>query len=766
MPRSLLFLVGPLGIVALTVILWFIQREVFVPNVALLFLVVLVAACLNGGLIATVSNVILALAGTMLLYAEVGHLFASGEWQIRLLSPVVSFPIAAATIFIMRWRIAVVAAAPIQAERMLFQAIMASMHDAIVETDWKGIRDVNASFCRMTGFMREELIGAKAPFPFWPVEQYAAIAAALETSMRGQAMDFELVLTRKSGERFPVLLSVSRILDASGSANRVLYSFREITELKRTQEQLRERERMLAQAIDVARIGTWDCDVAVGRIQWGGHFETLWGWKPGEFDGTFEAVGSRIVPEDLARIRGNMVEAQRTRTPFKAEVRVSWPDGSIHWIAAMGAYLFNEKGVAVRIIGVSHEITEQRNAAMLLTGEGQILEKIARRMPLQETLVSLVQMIEQILQGSRCSILTLSDNRKRFHVAAAPTLPAGFLRIVEGLEIGPGPSCCGTAAYTGKRAVARDIQADSRWALGREMLLPFELRSCTSEPILAKDGRVMGTYAVYLREARELNADELHVLEVAAQLAAIAMEREREERELRDAKEAAEIANRTKDRFLNLLSHELRAPLMPILTVAGMLENDGRIPEELRGDLQMIRRNAEAEAQLVDELLDLVQGARGKAPMEVEPGLRTAREFLRGGGGERQDFTAARKGEPAKKPLRILLVEDHADTAEILKRMLVRRGHEVVIAGNVAVAVEKGNAERFDLLLSDIGLPDGTGSELLEKLRPTCMMPAIALSGFGSQQDIQRSLAAGFLLHLTKPVNFHTLHEAIERFTS
>ena len=458
-----------------------------------------------------------------------------------------------------------------------------------------------------------------------------------------------------------------------------------------------------------------------------------------------------------------MVEAQRTRTPFKAEARVNWPDGSIHWIVAMGAFLFNEKGVAVRIMGVSHEITEQRNAQLLLAGQGEILEKIARRTSLRSTLVALVQMIERILQDSRCSILMLSENRKRFHVAAAPTLPEGFLRIVEGLEVGPGPSCCGTAASTGKRAVARDIEADPRWAMGREMLLPFELRSCTSEPILAKDGQVMGTYAVYLRDARELDARELHVLEVAAQLAAIAMEREREERELRDAKEAAEIANRTKDRFINLLSHELRAPLTPILTVAGMLEQDSRIPEELRGDVEMIRRNAEAEAQLVDELLDLVQGAHGQLPIEVEPGLRTAREFLRGG---RQESSAARKIEPAKKPLKILLVEDHADTAEILKRMLARRGHQVVIAVNVADAVVKGSTEPFDLLLSDVGLPDGTGPELLQKLRPACAIPAIALSGFGSQQDIQRSLAAGFLLHLTKPVNFHTLHDAIERFTS
>ena len=157
-----------------------------------------------------------------------------------------------------------------------------------------------------------------------------------------------------------------------------------------------------------------------------------------------------------------MVESQRTRTPFKAEVRVRWPDGSIHWIAAMGAYVFNDRGEAVQIVGVSHEITEQRNAELLLSAEGQILEKIARRSSVQSTLTALVQMIEGILEGSRCSILTLTEDGRRFHVAAAPTLPPEFLKLVEGFEVGPDRSSCGAAAHTGKRAVTRDIQTDPR----------------------------------------------------------------------------------------------------------------------------------------------------------------------------------------------------------------------------------------------------------------------------------------------------------------
>ncbi|HUO08011.1 MAG TPA: PAS domain S-box protein [Phycisphaerae bacterium] len=765
--RALTFIAGPLFILLLTAVLWEIQRRehFFIPNLAVLFLVVLVAACMRGGLIATIINILLALGATFLLYAQVGQLIAEGEWFIRALLPLVAFPAAGTVVYLMRCRIAEATAAPIIAERLLFQAIMSSMHDAIVETDWKGIRDVNASFCKMTGFTREELIGAKAPFPFWPIEQYAAIASALETSMRGAALDFELVLTRKNGERFPVLLSVSRILESAGAANRVLYSFRDITELKRTQERLEESERTLAHAIDAARMGTWVWNINPRRGSWGGHCEALWGLKPGEFDGKFETLLTRIDPRDLPAFNASRDESRRTRSPIKIECRVRWPDGSIHWMQLLGAYIFNEKGEAIRSSGVVQEITERRTAELRLAAESQILEKIARRTALQPTLVALVQMIESILDGSLCSILTLNSDGKTLHIAAAPNLSPDYLKLLEGFEIGPGCGTCGTAVFTGQRTVAKDIQNDPNWAPWKDLATPFNLGSCTSEPIRAKDGRVLGTYGVYFREPREMSKDQLQILEMAAQLAAIAIERDREERELRDAKEVAEIANRTKDRFLNLLSHELRAPLTPILTLARILEGDPRLPAELREDIEMIRRNAEVEARLVDELLDLVRPSNGPLSLRVDTSARALHDMLR----PEAPFPPADTASSAKapcKPLKILLVEDHPDTSSIISRMLSRCGHSVIVANSISAALEMGAAHDFDLLLSDIGLPDGTGHDLIQKLGATRTLPAIALSGFGSNEDIQRSLSAGFLLHLTKPIDFQALHDAIERFTA
>jgi len=111
--------------------------------------------------------------------------------------------------------------------------------------------------------------------------------------------------------------------------------------------------------------------------------------------------------------------------------------------------------------------------------------------------------------------------------------------------------------------------------------------------------------------------------------------------------------------------------------------------------------------------------------------------------------------------LRILLVEDHADTGLAMTRLLKARGHEVHLANSVGSAMEEINAEGFDLMLCDLGLPDGTGLEVISHLRKTRGTPAIALSGFGMEEDLARCINAGFDLHITKPVNVRQLELSI-----
>jgi CheY-like chemotaxis protein len=117
--------------------------------------------------------------------------------------------------------------------------------------------------------------------------------------------------------------------------------------------------------------------------------------------------------------------------------------------------------------------------------------------------------------------------------------------------------------------------------------------------------------------------------------------------------------------------------------------------------------------------------------------------------------------DAARKKLNILLVEDHEDTRQSMTRLLARR-HSVHGVENVAAALNAVREKKFDLVISDLGLPDGSGLELMRQLRDQFSLSGICLSGFGMEQDISRSLEAGFQHHLTKPIDLLKLEAVID----
>jgi len=119
--------------------------------------------------------------------------------------------------------------------------------------------------------------------------------------------------------------------------------------------------------------------------------------------------------------------------------------------------------------------------------------------------------------------------------------------------------------------------------------------------------------------------------------------------------------------------------------------------------------------------------------------------------------------ETKKKMTRVLLVEDHPDTADVMSGLLTALGHNVKTADTVAGALDLAQHESFDVVVSDIGLPDASGYELMAAIKQKCPLPGIALSGYGMEEDVQRSRKAGFSDHLVKPVDILALEAVIRR---
>ena len=362
-------------------------------------------------------------------------------------------------------------------------------------------------------------------------------------------------------------------------------------------------------------------------------------------------------------------------------------------------------------------------------------------------------------------------------------------------------------------------------------------------------------------------------------------------------------ANMAKDQFLALLSHELRNPLSPVITMVSELDRMTDSPEA-RNALEIIRRNVELEARLIDDLLDITRIAHGKLQLTPEPidahgaihraleicqqeidskrlevrldlaatgfyvkadparfqqvlwnllknaikftpkgsitissinngadrlivevadtgigitrerlgrifkpfdqgessitrrygglglGLPISKAMIEAHGGalrvrspgkdqgsiftvELDTVEAPVRVEKALAPAiadgsmqhRILLVDDHEDTCTGMRMILERRGYGVKTAHDVRSALEMAQSYPFELLISDLGLPDGTGFDLMKELRRIRGpgFHGVALSGFGMESDIERSMEAGFEVHLIKPVNLERLSEILRR---
>jgi CheY-like chemotaxis protein len=128
---------------------------------------------------------------------------------------------------------------------------------------------------------------------------------------------------------------------------------------------------------------------------------------------------------------------------------------------------------------------------------------------------------------------------------------------------------------------------------------------------------------------------------------------------------------------------------------------------------------------------------------------------------------AADDGAPSRhkhsRILRILMVEDHDDTRRVLARLLTHFGHHISVAVGVGDALQIFRGDQFDVVLSDIGLPDGTGYDIISEAKRTSAVKGIALTGFGMAEDVRRSKEAGFDFHLTKPIDVAELRSVLRK---
>lgn len=207
----------------------------------------------------------------------------------------------------------------------------------------------------------------------------------------------------------------------------------------------------------------------------------------------------------------------------------------------------------------------------VLEARNRVLTGIARGAPLSDVLMMQAQECERLATGVLCSVLLLDPATRRLRHGVAPSLPAEYCRAVDGLEIGPGRGSCGAAAYSGERVVVEDVLTHPNWAPYLPLVKAAGLRACWSEPIVSSTAEVLGTFAMYYREPRLPNDDELEFIRRTAQVAGIAIERARATEALERHRRGLEEEVRRRTAELEEANRALRETLREVSTLRGLL---------------------------------------------------------------------------------------------------------------------------------------------------------------------------------------------------
>ena len=173
------------------------------------------------------------------------------------------------------------------------------------------------------------------------------------------------IYTARHEER-TVLEQGAAIFSDTGDVEALEGFISDVTDLTHTQEALRESEERLRLALDAAHMGTFDWDIDNNHITWSRWHEELWGFRPGEFGGTYESFSQRVHPNDLLDIEAKLNRCMTARSAFAHEFRVIWPDGSAHWIAGRGEFVFDSEGRPIRMRGAVVDITGQKQTETAL----------------------------------------------------------------------------------------------------------------------------------------------------------------------------------------------------------------------------------------------------------------------------------------------------------------------------------------------------------------------------------------------------------------
>jgi PAS domain S-box-containing protein len=603
---------------------------------------------------------------------------------------------------------------------------------------------VNIAAEEMFGWTRREMLGEllhdlvhyrhpdSTPYPIegCPLREVFSRGATVH--------NHEDIFYHKSGYPIFVACSNAPVID-SGAITGAVVVVRDISEHKRTADILRdteERYRMVARATNDV---IWDWDLVHDEILWNEAIQTVFHYAPERMMTDGDWWKERIHPDDRERIVSTIHDAiEGSGEAWTGEYRFRTHDGSYATIFDRGHIYRNQYGQAVRLIGSMLDLTERKLAEEALQRAKDEAEAASRAK--DQFLAVLSHELRTPLTPALASIQVLED-------AGLPVDVKPFVEIIHrNIEL--------------EARLIDDLLDLTRIARGKVELLRevVDLHAIVRNVVETCHGDIRQKHILLWQS---LAAPRHHVWGDSARLHQVLWN------VLKNAIKFTPDGGTVTIRTDNCDGGEA---FTIIVTDTGIGIDRDVLPMIFDAFMQ-------GEGQINRRFGGLGLGlAISKSLVEMHGGTITASSEGKGKGTTiTVELPVASTSEPSERPrddeeaggsaprASILLVDDHIDTLDVLRIILERRGLGVQTATSVSTALDLAATQKFDLLVSDIGLPDGTGHDLIRALRARGPIKAIAMSGFGMDEDVQHSIDAGFHDHLIKPVNIRKLEEMIVR---
>ncbi len=505
---------------------------------------------------------------------------------------------------------------------------------------------------------------------------------------------------------------------------------------------LAESEQRLRLAVATGRLGVWELELATETLTASEGCKSIYG-RAATDTFTFAGMLDAVHPEDRVRVRSIIQRSIDQAGEFDLEYRAIWPDGSEHWVLVRGQTTANPDGGPKRMIGVSLDITARKEAER---EQVRLREEAVRASRAKDDFLATLS--HELRTPLNPVLLLASDAARDSSLPAAARESFAIIRKNVELEARLIDDLLDlTTIVRGKLTIKKEVLdlhvvlADALSAVQPEFdakAIGFERRfSSAPLAVFGDEVRLVQVFINLLKNAAKFTADGGRVSLSTA------------------LENNGMMAVRLVDSGIGMTAQEL-------VRVFQAFEQGDHASEHgvhRFGGLGLGLAIASRLVELHGGRIEAASAGRGKGTTLVV--LLPVHQASAPAALPPENKAALAPAKNSRAGLRVLLVEDHESTRQALERLLRRRSYLVTCAASVAEAKACAAAGPFDLVISDVGLPDGDGMELMVHLRDRHGLPGVALTGYGMEEDIARSRAAGFGAHLTKPIRVEALEAVL-----